>query len=618
MGEVKNKPSTDTIKIIPENEYIPENEDKVAYYMSIIPKTERNTKKFHRTSQLITKDPQERLLWEKEEIRRIREGHFGVSGKYYFFYNYVKMSDLEHGLIRPEFRISQKLWFDELTKCEDGNGWGMMCVKRRRAGFSWMEAADVLHDAITKPMRHFGMTSKTETDAIELFKKVSFIYDNLPAFLRPTIASKTSKSILFGIKTKDEKGNPIISGHRSEIVLRAPTDTSWEGYALKKLIIDEAPKINSGNLKQIFSYAEATMLQGTKRLGIPVIFGTAGDVGKEGKEFMEMWYTADVYKLKQFFYGGWMGLNELVDEFGNDDVTEAVRWIVYERKRKEALSSKEYIDFIQQFPLTVQEAFTANTDTGLGNKIKLEKQRNSLLENPPQKKKGYFMLDKSGKPQFIPSPRGSCIIFEEPEPQYKDLYVAGCDPTDHETTAKDVSSLSMFIFKKQKGTAHPKIVFEYTDRPNAPRDYYEQALCALIYYGNAKVMVERNKMGMITYFDERGAKYLIATSPQGLNRLVSGNTYNLGFYTTKGVKQYMEELIADYIEEHCDLIPSVELIEECQNYGLKNTDRVSAVGAALLYLKDDKTIGRAKSLVDKTIPNFSYKFINGRLTYVKA
>lgn len=614
---IKSTQEKTEIRVIPELRYDPVLEEKVKYYLSIIPKYELNKRKFTRTPTITTKDPQERLLWEKEEIRRIREGHFGLSPKAYFFFNYVMMSDLESGLIRPQFRTSQNNWFNELTACDTRkDGWGLICVKRRRGGFSWMEAADVLHDAITKPHRQFGMTSKTETDAIELFKKVSFIYDNLPQFLRPTMASKTAKSILFGIKDKDERGNQIITGHRSEIALRAPTDTSWEGYALKKLIIDEGGKV--GNLRQIFSYAEATMLQGTKRLGIPVIFGTSGDVGKEGKELMEMWHNSDTYKLNKFFYGGWMGLDELVDEYGNDNVEEAIRWIVYTRKEREALSNKEYIDFVQQFPLTVQEAFTANTDTGLGNKIKLEKQRNSLMENPPQKKKGYFMLDKNGKPQFIPSPRGHCIIFEEPEPQYKDLYIAGCDPTDHETTAKDVSSLSMFIFKKQKGTAHPKIVFEYTDRPNAPRDYYEQALCALIYYGNTKVMIERNKMGMITYFDERGAKYLIATSPQGLNRLVSGNTYSLGFYTTKGVKQYMEELIADYIEEHCDLIPSIELIEECQNYGLKNTDRVSATGAALLYLKDDKTIGRTKSLIDKSIPNFGYKFINGILTYVKG
>lgn len=605
----------DEVTIIPQNEYIPELEEKVSYYLSIIPKAEKNTKKFHRTPQLVTKDPQERLLWEKEEIRRIREGHFGISGKSYFFYNYVMMSDLDTGLIRPQFRVSQNNWFNELDSCDKlKNGWGLVCVKRRRGGFSWMESADVLHDALTKPYRQFGMTSKTEQDAIELFKKVTFIYDNLPDFLRPRIASKTSKSILFGIKGNDEKGNPVVKGLRSEIGLRAPTDTSWEGYALKKLVIDEAGKVN--NLRNIFSMAEATMLQGTRRLGIPLVFGTSGDVGKEGKELMEMWYNSDAYKLKKFFYGGWMGIDELVDEFGNDRIEEAVRWIVYTRKQKESLSSKEYIDFIQQFPLTVQEAFTANTDTGLGNKIKLEKQRNSLLENPPQKKRGYFMLDKAGKPQFIPSPRGQCIIFEEPEPQYKDLYVAGNDPSDHETSVKDVSALSLFIMKKQQGTTPPKIVFEYTDRPNAPRDYYEQAMCALMYYGNVKVMIERNKIGMITYFDERGAKHLIATTPTGLNRLVTSNTYNLGVYMTKGVKQYCEELLADYIEEHYNLIPSIELIEECQNYGLKNTDRVSAMFMCLLYLKDDKTIGRTKSLIDKSTPNFGYKIINGRVTYV--
>lgn len=607
---------SEAVQIIPRNEYKPELELKVEYYLSIIPKSEKNTKKFYRTKEIETRDEHERFLWEKEEIRRVREGHFGLSGKAYFFLNYVKMSDLESGLIRPEFRMSQIRWFDELTNCEkEKSGWGMICVKRRRGGFSWMEAADMLHDAITQPMRHFGMTSKTEQDAIELFKKVAFIYDNLPVWLRPTMASKTSKSILFGIKTKDAKGNNILKGHRSEIVLRAPTDTSWEGYALKKLIIDEAGKLAGGNLRQIFSYAEATMLQGTKRVGIPVIFGTSGDVGKEGKELMEMWHNSDVYKLKKFFYGGWMGLDELVDEYGNDNEEEAIRWITYERYRKESLSSKEYIDFIQQFPLTVQEAFTANTDTGLGNRVKLEKQRNSLLENPVQKKKGYFMLDKDGKPVFVASPRGACIIYEEPEPQYRDLYLAGQDPTDHTTSAKDVSSLSMFIMKKQHGSTPPKIVFEYTDRPNIPRDYYEQALCALMYYNDCKVMIERNKIGVITYFEERGAKHLIATSPQGLNRLIASQTYNLGYYKTKATTQYGEELIADYVENHYELIPSIELIEELQNYGLKNTDRVDALMAALIYLKDDKSIARDKKTVGGA-PRFSYKFVNGILQKV--
>lgn len=931
-----------------------------------------------------------------------------MSGKMYFWYNYVKLQDVEFGLSRPDFRVCQQYWFDEIQKAQDSREWGLIGVKRRRIGASWLETADVLHDAITRPGVKLGMTSKSETDAVELFKKVKFIYDNLPEWLRPTTSSGNSRMHMdFSYREKDSKGNWVKRGTRSEIVVRAPTDTAFEGYGLAKFIADEIGKYP---VRQLFSYTEPAMMKGTRRVGTPILFGTAGDITKEGADFKAMFDAADTYKLRQFFFGGWMGLDGLVDEYGNDMVEEAVRWVIYERFRKESLGIKEYTDFIQQFPLTVQEAFTSNETYGVGNQFKISKQLDVLTAKPPFKKHGYFRLDANQQPVFVPAGLGPCIIYEEPDPAMQDLYIGGClppgemvatssglrpvedvtfldklisidgdavpitkiynlqkedetvytfrvantwrtttftgehpifssrssklkkynkvtsyyfreelyyehnfafnradtvqpgdwlrvpniykkeilpdftelwnskirvdfniaspledvdfwwlfgliagdgwaashdaeigivinsmelgikdkaisvitqllgrsptvrlrnncftltfhskqlsafikenlgqgaenkriaswikhlparfkiatilgyldsdgcvsihkkrqnthisfvsisqqllediqdmlfglgivsglhrlrdssvhridghkpsvtrpcytlsmghhssakfqglsrgffsykmpktplpmrrklskqgcyledsyiyfrveaitqtkytgtvynfecethtfmcrnipthncDSTDHEVKnpdSKAISGHSMFIMKKRRGMEPPKIVFEIFDRPKVPRDFYDQALLACLYYNKTKVLVERNKPGIITYFDENGFKHLLATKPQGYSQLIQGTTWNIGIYMDKKTKLYGEECVSEYIEDHIEWIPSKELLKECQEYGQRNTDRVSSLMVTLIYLKEDKWEASERNSNEKF---FKKKLIKG-------
>ena len=610
--------STGDLVKIKKADYVPDLEEKVKYYMSITPDLPKNDKKPIRAKEPSTVDPIELKIWRTEELRRIKQGHFNMSPKMYFWYNYCKIWDIENdSIFRPEFRVAQQEWFKAIEIAQASKEFGLICVKRRRFGASWMIAADVLHDCITSGLFKVGMTSKSEEDAKELFKKVKFLYDNLPEWMKPnTSAGNTQTSMLFAWKEKSETGNWKTFGLQSEIIVKPPTETSWEGYAMRKWIADEAPKTKG--LRGLFSMSNEIMKKGFRRVGTPVIFGTSGDVGKESKDFKEMWYNADIHKLNKFFLGGWMAIDGLVDEFGNDEKEEAIRCIVYERKRREGLSTKEYNDFLQQYPLTVQEAFTSNETSGLGNQIKLNQQINSLIENPPVTKKGYFVPKLSGNQivdvEFKPDNRGQCIIFEDRKAAMKNLYIAGVDPTDHDTSdVTGLSELSMFIMKKQDGLEPPKIVFEYTYRPNVPRDYYDQAMLALIYYNNAKVLIERNKAGMITYFDERGYKYLLQTTPQGLSRLIPGNTYNIGVYLTKGVKQYSEELIAEYIQDYCELVPSRALLEECQQYGAKNTDRVSAFAMCMIFLREDKTVAKSHNDALKRVPSWSYVVENGRM-----
>lgn len=351
-------------------------------------------------------------------------------------------------------------------------------------------------------------------------------------------------------------------------------------------------------------------MQETRRVGMPIIFGTSGDVGAEGKDLKEMWKNAHIYKLKRFFFSGWMGLN--CDEFGNDAKEDCIRWILYQRHYKASLSAQEQRTYIQKYPLTVAEAFAHTSGAGVGDRIKIQAQLQSLFENPPEKRTGYFKFDAQGNAVFTPDSRGKVVIYEHPKLGLKNLYFGGCDPSDHDKEFEEQSDLSLYVMKKADGLEPPQIVCEYTDRPDKAVEFYEQALLVLLYYNSAKVLIERNRYGMIAHFDQAGYKYLLATTPVSITRLFGGKPSTLGLNMTPSHKEYLKGLIDEYVKFHWEFIPSEELLEDFLVFGAKNTDKAMAFGIALIYMKEDKTVASAKN--NRKIPSFGYRSVNGKIT----
>jgi hypothetical protein len=602
------------VVLIPKSQYTEEEEEKVTMYMATLSDVlekigmvpfEKNTTKFTRVKIPDFKgDVRKKDIWEDEELDRCEFGYKGMSGKMYFYFNYGWIMNLEKGKFVPDYRVCQNEWFKLLTKIKKEGGWGIACVKRRRVGASWLEASDALHDVLFTPFLVVGMNSRTKEDSRTLFEKVGFMFENLPVFLRAIIGSRTKDSIHFYDEEKDELGNDIKVGHQSYIVVKAPTVSAFEGHMLNKWICDEAGK--QEELPQMWSFTEETMMQETKRIGIPVLFGTSGEIGRAGRGLKEMWDNSNIYRLHRFFFAGYMGL--MVDEFGNDMVEETIRWIVYERKRKEGLSIKMYYDFLQKYPLTIEEAFAQSTAGGLGNIVKIKKQDDELVLNPPKATKGWFKPNREKEIVFVPDPLGAVIIYEHAKKGIKDGYVAGCDPVDHNLEFPDpkLSQLSMYIIRKRHGLESPKIVASYTDRPLMVNDYYEQAAMMLQYYNNTKVLIEKNRAKMVDYFDETGLKYLLQPAPQGIIKLTGGRQSMIGVNMTKGSKDYLKDLCAEYIDYDCEWIPDRELLKEFLIFGSDNTDRVMAFGLALMLLKEDKTISHKKGATDRRLPSHGY------------
>lgn len=559
--------------------------------------------------------------WEFELLRRCEKGHDGIPGKMYFYFHFCSIKNISGGFIRPDFRVSDIIWYHILESCEwtqYNRGQGVLCVKRRRGGFSWKQASDSLHDALFKEGFRIGMTSKDEAAAKDLMTKVYQMYERLPTFLKHPFSSKTQETFVLARKDEDDLGQRTLSGNESEIYCKAPTDSCFEGEQIGKMVVDEVGKIS--NIETIWSMGVPTLMEETKRVGIPVLFGTAGEQTKVGVGQKEFWNNHEIYDLVRFFFPGWAGLMSSKD--GNDDIKGAVKWILKEREKLAKLdNAKKLLEFKQQYPLWVEEAFISKGGTGIGNMIKISQQLSTLEEKNSFKKEGRFRWGRDNEAKVVFEPNshfddsGKCVIYEEPHSSLD--YESGCDPADHDFVQKGASKLSMYIGSHQKGTRPPKIVFSYTDRPERVNDYYEQSIMALLYFNSPKILIENNRFGMIKHYEDTGYLYLLKPEPIAINRLNKIQSKQLGVRKTVQSTREMERCINHYTDDFCDLIPDKELLEEFLVYGESNTDRAIAFGWLLVSLEDSYQSKSSKEDMDKALPKTRIRKINGRLVRIK-
>lgn len=610
-----NKIKEGEFRLVSLDKYDPELEEIVAAHLRDSDILPVNTRLYKREEDPDFEEmsPKDISLYKKREINKIINGDGdAMCGKMYFWFRYCKIKNIKGGAIIPEYRVADNEWFKLIEECQESEEWGVVCVKRRRVGASWKEACDVIHDCITKPYFHIGLNSKSERDSEHLFAKIMFIYERLPEFLRIKIGRRNGMHVEFFRKFKEEDGTMTRRGLQSELTVVPPTDSAYEGLMLSKWVCDEAGKIP--NLPQMWSFTEDCLMQEYTRAGIPILFGTSGDISTTGGGLMHMWDNSEVYKLKRFFFAGWMGI--AVDEYGNDRKEEVIRWIIYKRKEEEKKGVKAYNDFLQRYPLNLDEAFS-QSGGGLGDIAKLNAQKAFLRSTPPILSKGMFKTSlETGDIKFIPSKFGEVIIHEHPQDGGE--YVIGCDPADHDDAGQQASELSIHVMRLPQGIEPPKLVCEYTCRPQKVRDYFEQAAKIAEYYNNTKILVENNRYGMIQYFKENNLVNLLEWRPVSVNTIVRRRASEIGLRMTEDLKIYMETAISDYIDDYCDCIPFMELINEILDYKKRNTDRVISFGLCLIMLKAKYKRNFNKESKDRRRPpSVSYKLINGRMQRVE-
>jgi len=267
----------------------------------------------------------------KEEKRRCIEGvtigNTTIPGTYYFYLNYTRMLLKDEKTGRktegfPRFTDVDLEFFSLIERARQEKK-GFIMVKPRRTGFSYKNAALVTHEY------NFYKNAKC------IIKKITF------------------------------KDNPFASA----------------GLSSSIFLFEEAGIFS--NIIESYNISEPCWKDGDDMIGLPVIYGTGGDMGGGTAAFSEMYYDPERFNLLAFPNEweadkgnqtcGWFlpstrqrfGIytdketkitEKLVDDDGNSNENAAMKSILAYRETKKG-NPQAYRDAVTQYPLTPSEAF---------------------------------------------------------------------------------------------------------------------------------------------------------------------------------------------------------------------------------------------------------------------
>lgn len=624
-------------------------------------------------------------FWD-EEMNRCINGYTTDDGDYitgynYFYINYCPIQRIVHTVKKlpdgttkviktrslqfPDFYDYDYYFFLAMAEAEE-KGKHMCVLKSRRKGYSYKNAAMACRNyyLIPNSKTYIYASNKqylTEDGILtKAWDYMDFIDKNTAWGKKRSVNTSMRKRA--GFFTKDEFGNEIEMGYKSEIIGVSLKDNpdATRGKAGKLIIFEEAGSFPE--LGAAWQIARPSVEQDGITFGTMVAFGTGGDPGSSFEALRDMFYNPDGYNCLSFeniwdsavsntkcgfFIPQYTNLdirNEdgkriYMDDDGNTNVKLSLQYILDERKIviQNATSSVAVDRYVAERCITPQEAcleFNGN----IFPKKELQEQlglirTNKALQN--HKQVGDLIFDQSGQLKWIPKklgditkyplgkdddPKGSIVIWEHP---VKDaplgLYIIGVDPYDHDQSGTN-SLGSSIVYKRFQSfeSYYDIIVAEYTGRPATAEEYYENLRKLAIYY-NGRIMYENERKGLFPYFTAKHCDYLLADQPDIINDIVGNSKVQRkkGCHMNKQIKQWGEGMIKDWLNEeyapgkkNLTRILSEPLLEELISYNdTGNFDRVMALMQVMIYkeqlynvvVKQKEKENKAKLLFDGPI-----------------
>ena len=562
--------------------------------------------------------------WARETERCLYgykpKGYNKISGKYYYYLNYYRIlgNDGTKGnrktLIYPWYRDMDHEYFDLFDQCKEENK-GMIVIKARDKGFSYMNSGILAHEFTFFPHSEVGIAAGLQVTADAFFDKVKKGVNNIHPNFRHSWLKDTDTMLKAGYKKKNKDGKWEVGGYQSVIHCRTMDNPEvYKGERLSVMVFEEAGEFKS--LMNAYMSSKACFMDGDVQFGVPVVGGTGGDIEKASKDFMEMYYEADAFNLINIFipaskvYYGYFDMAT-----GQSDMEGAEEKIMNDRSKLQVTGKeKAYNLHIQNYPMTIEEAFL-KTKSNFFDLSLINMQRSKILSNVDfeyQIQSGYLEWNDKGGVSWEADPYGPVKILHHPVPDTSGLDIGGIDSYDQDEAGKSDSLGSAIIYRRFMNMDSPGdcVVAEYTDRPRTAEQFWDNCLKLAVYY-NAKMLVEYTKIGILDYFRRNNAlKYLkekpvTAHSPGTLTR----NRY--GVHMNKQVKALMIDVIDGYIKTNAEDIWFIEILNELADFGLRNTDRAMAFGLCLLHNLDNfkrKIVGTEEK--NKDIGFVYYKLDN--------
>lgn len=612
-------------------------------------------------------------FWDEERDRCINgytadDGDF-ISGYNYFYLNYCPISRIVNHITTdklgntvvkrvnevsfPDFWDYDYYYFNAVQEAEEA-GKHLCLLKSRRKGFSYKGGAMACRNYYLIPnSKTFIYASNKQylTDDGILTKAwdyMDFIDKNTAWGKKRSVNTQMRRRA--GFYTKDDYGNVIEMGYKSEIIgvtLKDNPDVV-RGKKANLILFEEGGSFSE--LGAAWQIARPSVEVDGIAFGTMIVWGTGGDEGSAFETMKDMFYNPDGYNCLGFdniwdetattnkcgfFVPQYTNLDIrdkegkriYMDEDGNTFRKKSLEHILAERQIviSNATSNAAVDRYVAERPITPAEAmleFNGNifpkkelqeqlSLLRTNKKLQNHKQVGDLIQQPDGTIK--WIIKKTGDITHYPlrtkrdettgaligdDPTGSIVIWEHPNKDASPgLYIAGVDSYDYDESST-TSLGSCFIYKRVQSIEQYSdiIVAEYTGRPKSAEEFYENVRKLLLYY-NARAMYENQNKGIFVYFTNKHCDYLLADQPDIINDIVSNSKVNRkkGCHMNKQIKQWGEGLIKDWLNDENSVgkknlynIMSEPLLEELIAYNDNgNFDRCLTKGTLITTNKGD-------------------------------
>ena len=568
---------------------------------------------------------------KQEWDRRLNGFWYMNNGKPLFLtglhYLYLQWWPIDIGY--PKFRIPDLEKFYFMDYCiQDPLCMGMLEVTKRRFGKSFVAGLFVSEYITRTKMTNGGIQSKTGSDAKKFFAKtVVNPFRRLPKFFRPEydmslgVNPKTEmrfqKTNVRGKKAEDS----VDKDELGSIIDHQSADTvAYDGQKLHRYVADECGKTTEVNVYDRHEVVRYCLLDDEGKIIGKALYTTTVEkltTEKDGVQdaFKLLWEESNQDKrqdngttssgLYRFFMSAKRTRN--FDDFGFPDENKTLDQILADREtvknNSRALSAR-----VRKEPLTIDEAFSTDSDKCIFNVMNIGAREQYLKENPVIKRHIIFYrdIDQTVKWRNINDKEEDFhwVITQFPKSgeENKHTYdvktrkparvsdgAIAIDGYSNSQGGKYGSKASAWIGRRYdllNPETTGKAIGHLYGRPQIKEILHEQVLLAAEFYGY-QAWYEHNSDDYLSYFRERGrvgylGSYPISTIDPSKRETAERHK---GFPTTPFSLTKQTDVGIMYFESHIDSIDFENLLEDAKKFDPNNrTDFDQTVSFLMLIV----------------------------------
>jgi hypothetical protein len=522
---------------------------------------------------------------------------------------YLQWASIDIGY--PDYREANRIYWIFWEACKaDRRSFGMVYLKIRRSGFSFMASSECINVGTLARDSRVGILSKTGSDAKKMFTdKVVPINLRLPFFFKPIMdgmdkpktelafrlpASKITKKNMYDVNDEE------IDGLDTTIDWKNTEDNSYDGEKLLFLAHDESGKwVKPNNIKENWRVTKTCLRLGSKIIGKCMMGSTSNALSKGGQNFKDIYEDSRLSprnangQTKSGLYALFIpmewNMEGFIDIYGMPVLykpSEKVRgvdgeWITngavnYWEAEVDSLKNDADAlnEFYRQFPRTESHAFRDESKESLFNLTKIYQQidyNDSMIKEHYITRGSFQWKDGIKDTEVIWSPdqRGRFIVSWTPpkhlqnriyerngikHPGNEHIGSFGCDSYDISAVVggrgSNGSLHGMTKFHMDEAPTN-EFFLEYIARPQTAEIFFEEVLMACVFYG-MPILIENNKPRLLYHFKNRGYRGFCLNRPDKQYNKLTKTERELGGIpnTSEDVKQAHASAIESYIEKY--------------------------------------------------------------------